>query len=191
MSKKETYNSVLNYLVTKDLSVGDKVYRYCMDNYLNVKEVVKYIYSKLSSIKNIDEFLERLDCTKFKHVNMRKVNDIVNVELKTIWKKYEYPIDYETQFIIEDIVQHSLLEFPIEPDDMLRTIHAIATYVADRDEIDYKHFLNYLLRSKIMQQCNPPMKIINIRCGECAEMLYELDRHSFKKEEEIEDGTID
>lgn len=112
-----------------------------------------------------DEIKELSKKLIFKHKYEFRRN---SYDLTTSWllldtlKKFNFSGSLKDRLIIENIVEHALLEFPITKEEMEKTIIAVAQYCFDRNENDYEHYKKYLLKSKVLKKCSPPMQVFEL-----------------------------
>ena len=135
----------------------------------------------------------------FKHSFKFKRN--IGSEQKTIFyllntlRKFNYDGELMDRLLIEDIVRHALLEFPITNDEMERTIIAIAQYEFDREQNTYTNFKEHLLKSKLMKKVNVPLKVfeaINERFVKEYGHLFESKKKEFEIDyKEIVEDILD
>ena len=160
--------------------VVNTILTYERERYIDIPKFNTYIIqclerakSKVGDIvKYVETILQKVCYEPF--VSDKKIGKVVTDLLNSL-HQYEFTGTYAERLLIEEVEVHSLLEFPITAEDMDRTNIAIIQYCADRDEMTYKHFLDYLLKSKVMKRCSPPLALLEKKCNEFAQKYSEFN----------------
>ena len=154
----------------KKLSSNQEVIiNYCREHLISIPKFYHYIQPYLPKITNLENYLEELDVSKFETIKpILKLQQ----ELLDTLHHHEFKGSVKDRLMIEEIETHSLLEFPITCQEMSETNKAIAEYCENKGELDYSDFIKYLLKSKTIRKCSPPMPYIEKICEETANELY-------------------
>lgn len=142
---------------------------YCREYYLSIPKMVKYIEPKLDKIDNLSSYLEKIDRTKF--VTNKRIHNL-QVSLMNVFQKYKFTGSFKDSLMIEEIEVHCLLEFPITCEELETTNEAIAKYC---EEKKFDIFKDYLLKSKVIKKCSPPLIYLEKVCGEIAKIVDEYE----------------
>ena len=130
--------------------------------------------------------------TKKKHQFSRKGYDITSLNLlHDTLRKYNFEGNIKPLIEIEMIVKHSLLEFPITPDEMNKTIIAIAQYCFDRQENNYEKYKEYLLKSKIVKKTNQPLAVFEAQAQRFVDEFGDMFQEKEVVIDEFEDIALD
>ena len=150
----------------------DLIINYCRENYLDIAKLCNDIEPKLKDVEKpcsyLTKMLETLDPTPY-----RVTKPILKLQhkLHDILSKKEFEGEVVDLLMIEEVMVHSLLEFPITTDEMEETIEAIANYCEQRNEKRYDIYLSYLLKSKTIKKCNIPLVVLKKQCERIADLI--------------------
>ena len=149
------------------------------ERYIDIPKFNAYIIQCLersrNKIDNLEKYVETLlqkVCYE-PFVTNKQIGKVI-VDLLNKLRDFDFKGDYAERLLIEEVEVHSLLEFPITTEELDRTNIAIIQYCADRDEMTYKQFLDYLLKSKVMKKCSPPLSLLEKKCKKFAEEFKEF-----------------
>ena len=152
--------------------IKDLIRNYCRDNYLDVVKVTNYVETliegKEKPLSYLTKVFENFDCKSF---SIGKDIYKTQCHLLDMLHKHEFKGTTKERLMIEEIVVHSLLEFPITCEEMDKTLEAIIQYCDQRNEKTYGKFKGYLLKSKTLAKCNPPLVVIEKECERIADLI--------------------
>ena len=127
---------------------------YCREYYLSIPKVHNYATELLNKGFKMTDVLRTIDKSAF--ITHKFVTKTQIMLLDTL-HKYEFDGEFKYRLMIEEVVVHCLLEFPVTCEEMEETILAIANYCRDNDQLTYEYFYSYLLKSKTLKKCTPPI----------------------------------
>lgn len=69
-------------------------------------------------------------------------------------------------FLIDSIEEHCVNEFNVSFEEMTWTNRAIVEYCKTKNKKTYKDFINFLLKSKLLEKCNVPIVVLEKQARE-------------------------
>lgn len=64
------------------------------------------------------------------------------------------------KYFIDEIITHCIQNFPIDRNEMLKTMVAIIDYCESRQTLTYRDYIRFLMASKIVKKCSVPLKML-------------------------------
>ena len=153
----------------------EKIIDFCREHYLDTVKVIDYFEEKLQDKEKPDAYLRKA-FENFNCYGFEIDKNIVQVERNLVkrFQEGDFEGSLKYRLMIEEVVVHSLLEFPITCEEMEETLDAICEYCKKRYETTYEKFYDYLLKSKTLKKCSPPLKIIEKECEQIQKLFDDL-----------------
>ena len=87
-----------------------------------------------------------------------KPTNVSFLSLHEALKNFKFKGEWWELFLIDEIEKYAIEKYHIDVETFIKTNRAIVVYCVQNDYLTYKHFKDFLLRSKILKGKEFPMK---------------------------------